>query len=93
MADGAVAPRGIFQPDAAIPDRYRVACEFCHGALDVRDHGVYQHTAGWVMNRAGGGGHAVSLPLRDPRRWAHGPCVERMTAGTFAQRSLLGDVS
>jgi hypothetical protein len=90
MADGAVTPRGIFQPDAAIPDRYRVACDTCGRALDVRDKGIYQRTTGWVMNRAGGGGHGVSVPER-ANRWACGVCVARMTAGTLGQRSLLGD--
>jgi len=39
------------------------------------------------MNRAGGGGHGVSLAERE-NRWAHGLCVERMSKGTFAQTSM-----
>jgi hypothetical protein len=74
----------MYMPDQSIPARYRVSCEFCGRDLDVRDKGVYQRTTGWVMNRAGGGGHGVSLPER-ANRWAHGLCVERVTLGTIAQ--------
>jgi hypothetical protein len=70
-----------------IPAKYRATCEFCGHDVDVRDLGVYQRTSGWVMNRAGGGGHGVSLPEREPR-WAHGLCVERKTKGTLAQTTL-----
>lgn len=72
-----------------IPERYRMPCEFCRGPLDVRDRGVFQHTAGWVMNRAGGGGHGVSLPER-ANRWAHRWCVESAIKGTLHQRSMFG---
>jgi hypothetical protein len=70
-----------------IPARHRATCEFCGLDLDVRDHGVHQFTSGWVMNRAGGGGHGVSLPTR-AQRWAHGRCIERQSDGTFAQPSI-----
>lgn len=72
------------------PARYTALCEFCQSALDVRDTGVYQRTSGWVMNRAGGGGHGVSLPERE-NRWAHGVCITRQTKGTFGQAALFGD--
>jgi hypothetical protein len=54
----------------------------------VRDSGVYQHTSGWVMNRAGGGGHGVSLPER-ANRWAHGLCVQRAIRGVTNQRTMV----
>lgn len=73
----------------AIPDQYRVACDFCGKDLDVRDRGVYQRTSGWVMNRAGGGGHGVSLPER-ALRWAHGLCVERAVRGQTHQQDMFG---
>jgi hypothetical protein len=80
----------VYVGDQPIPARYCVACELCGRPLDVRDKGVYQHTRGWVMNRAGGGGHGVSLPERDPR-WAHGRCVERAVAGTLAHVGMFGE--
>ena len=70
-----------------VPARHQATCEFCGAVLDVRDHGVYQHTSGWVMNRTGGGGHGVSLPTR-ANRWAHGRCVERQSQGTFGQSAM-----
>lgn len=70
-----------------IPARHRSTCEFCGEELDVRDTGVHQRTSGWVMIRAGGGGHGVSLPERE-NRWAHGHCIERLTKGTFAQGTI-----
>lgn len=72
-----------------IPDRYRAVCEFCKVELDVRDHGVFQRTSGWVMNRAGGGGHGVSLPERE-NRWAHRYCVESASKGLQGQSSMFG---
>lgn len=70
-----------------IPDAYRAACDVCHEALDTRANGVCQYTHGWVMQRAGGGGHGVSCPERDPR-WAHGRCVELVAAGREGQGAL-----
>jgi hypothetical protein len=70
-----------------IPDRYRAACEFCGLDVDVRDTGVFQHTSGWVMNRAGGGGHGVSLPER-ANRWGHRQCVERAVKGATHQQRM-----
>lgn len=70
-----------------IPARFRVKCEFCDGELNTQSNGVYQWTAGWVMNRAGGGGHGISLPKREPR-WAHGDCVERRAKGHAGQENL-----
>ena len=72
-----------------IPDRYRAPCDFCRMDLDVRATGVYQYTSGWVMNRADGGGHGVSLPER-ANRWAHRLCVERAARGTLGQVSMFG---
>jgi hypothetical protein len=72
-----------------IPARFVGRCEFCSKDLDVRDRGVFQHTSGWVMNRDGGGGHGVSLAVRD-QRWAHGLCVQRAAAGTINQGALFG---
>jgi len=70
-----------------IPERHKATCEFCGHDLDVRDKGVFQLTTGWVMNRAGGGGHGVSLPERE-NRFAHGYCVEKMVKGTFNQSGM-----
>jgi hypothetical protein len=57
-----------------IPERFRQPCDFCGQTLDTRAKGVHQWTAGWVEQRAAGGGHAISMPVRE-NRWAHGPCV------------------
>src|SRR5262245_61400019 len=58
----------------------RVKCEFCNYELDTTESGTHQWTAGWVKLRSGGGGHGVSLPVREPK-WAHGQCVERRVKG------------
>ena len=71
-----------------IPTRFRSVCEFCNSDLDTRAAGVHQWTAGWVMQRAGGGGHGISLPERS-NRWAHRYCVENAIRGTTQQASLL----
>jgi hypothetical protein len=63
-----------------IPTRFIAKCEFCPDEVDMRMDGVYQWTAGWVMQRKGGGGHGVSLPER-ANRWAHGWCIERKING------------
>jgi len=70
-----------------IPPRFLAACELCGLDLDIRLDGVHQWTAGWVMQRAGGGGHGVSLPQRESR-WAHRHCVERSAAGHGGQQSM-----
>lgn len=70
-----------------IPEKFRAMCVFCHRELDVRDHGIYQYTSGWVMNRAGGGGHGVSLPDRQPR-WSCGSCIDQHIRGTFGQPTM-----
>lgn len=62
------------------PSCFIAKCELCGNELNTQANGVHQWTAGWVMNRSGGGGHAVSLPQRD-NRWAHGYCVDRKTKG------------
>jgi hypothetical protein len=74
-----------------IPTRFRAVCEFCqgrYGPVDTRADGTHQFTCGWVMQREGGGGHGVSLPVRDPTRWAHRQCVEEEVRGNSGQRSL-----
>jgi hypothetical protein len=76
------------QPTMTIPTRFRSVCEFCNNELDTRTEGVHQWTAGWVMVRAGGGGHGISLPER-ANRWAHRYCVERATSGHLRQGSML----
>jgi hypothetical protein len=73
-----------------IPARFQATCELCADALDIRAMGVHQWTCGWVMQREGGGGHGVSLPVRE-NRWAHGRCVERASKGTLAQVALFED--
>jgi hypothetical protein len=72
-----------------IPARFRGVCAFCNRDLDTREAGVHQWTAGWVMNRSGGGGHGISLPERD-NRWAHRHCVERAVRSQTQQQGLFG---
>ena len=71
-----------------IPPKYAAPCALCGKQLNVRAHGVHQWTSGWVMQRAGGGGHGISCAVRE-RRWAHSECVERAAAGKADQASLL----
>ena len=73
-------------PTIPIPERLRADCYLCHRPLNMRSEGVYQWTAGWVKNRSGGGGHAVSLPQRE-NRWAHGHCVD-LAANQIRQKDL-----
>jgi hypothetical protein len=70
-----------------IPDHLRAVCEFCKRDLNTQSDGVHQWTAGWVKNRSGGGGHGISLAVRE-KRWAHGYCVDRETQGLTNQRTL-----
>lgn len=70
-----------------IPTRFRAACEFCGDELNTQSEGVHQWTAGWVMQRAGGGGHGISLPERS-NRWAHRHCVENAIRGYAQQQSM-----
>ena len=42
------------------------------------------------MNRAGGGGHGISLPIRD-LKWAHRYCINRQVKGSFGQTALFDD--
>lgn len=65
----------------------RATCEFCGADLDVTESGVHQWVAGWVMNRAAGGGHGISLPER-ANRWAHRHCVELAIRGLTKQASM-----
>ena len=71
-----------------IPAAYAAPCDLCDEQLDVRAVGVHQWVAGWVMQRAGGGGHGISCPQR-ARRWAHGRCVTAAARGRSDQGSLL----
>lgn len=70
-----------------IPDAYLAHCDLCGGDLDIRADGVHQWTAGWVMQRAGGGGHAIRCVDR-ARRWAHRGCVDRAADGLLDQGTL-----
>src|SRR4051812_13201542 len=70
-----------------IPTRFRALCEFCGREINTQANGIYQLTAGWVMQRAGGGGHGVSLPMR-VNRWACGYCVEKAAKGLAGQTSM-----
>jgi len=72
-----------------IPTRFRAVCEFCKHDLDTRIEGAHQWTAGWVMVRAGGGGHGISMPERS-NRWAHRQCVEKAARGQAGQWSMFG---
>jgi len=69
------------------PPAYQANCELCNGLLDTRANGVHQWTAGWVMQRSGGGGHGISLPVRESR-WAHGDCINLKTRGLLNQPVL-----
>ncbi len=71
-----------------VPERFRAQCELCGDQLDTRREGAHQWTAGWVMYRKGGGGHGISLPVRE-NRWAHGHCVESASRAGSGQRSML----
>lgn len=66
MTDNSILP---------IPERFRAQCELCNRQLDTRKEGTHQWTSGWVMVRAGGGGHGISRPERDPKRWACDWCI------------------
>jgi hypothetical protein len=72
-----------------IPSRFKALCEFCKRELDTRMDGTHQWTSGWVMQRRGGGGHAISMPKRE-NRWAHRQCVEKASKGSLGQTSMFG---
>jgi len=67
-----------------------VPCPFCDRLVNTEAKGVYQRTRGWVQRRAGGGGHSVALPEREPE-WAHSWCVDRASRGWLTQEELFGD--
>lgn len=73
-----------------IPASRQAPCSFCGKTLDADAPGTYQWTAGWVMRREDGGGHAVSCPERF-NRYACRSCVDRAIRGTLHQSSLFGD--
>lgn len=52
-----------------------MACQFCEDQVDPRDKNSYKQVIGWVVNRKGGGQHAVALPS-EPIAWAHRDCVD-----------------
>lgn len=74
-------------PNQRIPERRRRMCKLCSLELDIEAPGVHQWTAGWVMNRTGGGGHGISCPERKDL-WAHRHCVDRETKGHTHQRDM-----
>jgi len=71
-----------------IPAFRKAQCEFCNGDLDIDTPGVHQWTSGWVMRREGGGGHGISLPVREGR-FAHHACVDLAARGHLTQARLL----
>lgn len=72
---------------APIPAAFRGVCELCGHDLDTRKPGIHQWTAGWVMQRTGGGGHGISCAVRESR-WAHGGCVDSAARGFTNQTSM-----
>ena len=66
----------------------RATCEICKREIDVTEPGAHQWTAGWVMRRDSGGGHAVACAVRE-NRWAHRYCVDRLARGFIKQETLL----
>ena len=70
-----------------IPPAYGTHCQLCGEPLDTRANGVHQWTSGWVMQRAGGGGHGISCPERADR-YAHNDCVRKQAAGLLDQPTL-----
>ena len=74
-------------PRMTIPTRYLGTCELCGNELNTQAEGVHQWTSGWVLRRAGGGGHGISLPVRE-NRWAHRYCIENAGRGGQQQSML-----
>jgi hypothetical protein len=72
-----------------IPERFKRQCALGDHEIDIRGVGVYQWTAGWVMQREGGGGHGVSLPQRADK-WACRYHVEREVKGHTNQITMFG---
>lgn len=70
-----------------IPTRFLRKCAFGDHEIDIRQPGVHQWTAGWVMQREGGGGHGISLPQREDR-WACRYHVEREIGGYSKQGDM-----
>ncbi len=66
--------------DSKIPGHVRAQCELCGREVNTGVDGVYRWTAGWMMNRSGGGGHSLSLKQSE-NKWAHGKCVEDKVRG------------
>lgn len=62
-------------------------CHYCDKPVDPRADGVHQYAKGWVMNRSGGGGHGLSLPVRS-NLWACASCIRDLTSGSFGTGSL-----
>ena len=76
--------------DDEIPARFRTLCDICKDPnypIDIRHFGIAQFTSGWVLQRPGGGGHAISLPKRE-NRWAHAGCIDKASRGLTGQQSM-----
>lgn len=73
-----------------IPPAYRATCALGSPPhdIDIRDPGTHQWTAGWVLIRKEGGGHAISCPERS-NRWACRYHVDRASKGLIKQDTLL----
>lgn len=74
--------------DPAVPSRAQVLCEGrCGRMINIEADGVHQWTCGWVMRRAGGGGHGVSLAVRQQRFMCR-MCLRDKVEGFTEQPSL-----
>jgi hypothetical protein len=82
------AHRPDWIPNTDRENRHRIRCAYCQKVIeDPAAASVHRWTSGWVMQRTGGGGHAISLPRRSPY-WAHRHCVEREAKGNSNQGLL-----
>ena len=78
-----------------IPPRFYTLCDICKNPdypIDIRSFGIAQYTSGWVLQRPGGGGHAIALPKRE-NRWAHSCCIEKEGKGLTGQQSLFTELT
>ena len=67
--------------------KYARRCELGGEDIDIRMPGIHQWTAGWVLQREGGGGHGISLAKREDR-WACRYHVDEATRGQVGQKSM-----
>ena len=80
--------RPDWTPNSERSKHYRIRCTICGENIeDPSAPGTFQWTSGWVQNRRGGGGHALSLPKRHPY-WAHKSCLERKIKGWIGQGQM-----